>query len=60
MTDREKLHDILENGTDRQIEALVTLLLLARYGESERSQTPGESQSDRVTVVSSNRSPIHQ
>ena len=31
MTAREKLHDIIDNGTDKQLETLIILLLLEGY-----------------------------
>lgn len=42
MTAREKLHDIVDHGTDKQLNALITLLLLERPAESSPSETPAK------------------
>lgn len=44
MTSREQLHYILENGTDNQIELLVTLLLLEQCAESFQDDPPAKNQ----------------
>ena len=47
MTAKEKLHDIIDNGTDKQREALITLLLLEGY-DVFSSADPQEGEANKM------------
>ena len=44
MTAKEKLHDILDNGTDKQIEVLISLLMLERRAGSDQDDHQEDGQ----------------